>query len=75
MKSLAKEKRFCADLQEGDYVFLSDSQCLEDIKDYVGSKAYGYASFFVRVEDGDYQEVWGCYRMVPYLDERVYRIV
>ena len=45
--------------------FVSDSQDVQTIKEYLGSIAEGYDAFFVNVVDGDYSEVWGIVGIVP----------
>ena len=47
---------------------------VEGIKDILGSKANGYDAFFVKVGDGDYDEVWGIEGNVPYLNKTAYRL-
>lgn len=39
-----------------DLIFVSDTQA---IREHVGDKANDYDAFFVKVQDGDYTEVWG----------------
>jgi len=46
--------------------FISDSQDVVPIKEYIGESASGYDAFFVHVQDGDYTEVWGICGIVPY---------
>ena len=60
-----------------DLQFISDSQDVAAVKEYLqGLKAVhellnisldDYDSFFVKVEDGDYSEVYGMAGIVPYL--------
>lgn len=50
-----------------EFQFISDSQEVEPIKDYVGGKAEEFDSFFVLIENGDYKEIWGMYGIVPML--------
>jgi hypothetical protein len=46
--------------------FVSDSQDVTPIKEYVGDSASGYDAFFVHTEDSDYTEIWGICGIVPY---------
>jgi len=58
-----------------DLTFLSDSQDVEAVKSYVGTKeVQEYDSFFVKVEEGEYTEIWGMEGIVPHLEARVYRV-
>jgi len=60
-----------------DLQFVSDSQDVAAIKEYLqGFKAMhellnisleDYDSFFVKIEDGDYTEIYGMAGIVPYL--------
>ena len=68
-----------ADLNDRhDLQFISDSQEVAPIKDYLGWR-YGeltdYDSFFVKVTDGDYEEAYGMIGIVPYLDKEVTKIL
>lgn len=60
-----------------DLQFISDSQDVNAIKDFV-SWRYGdltdYDSFFVKVEDGDYVEIYGMKGIIPYLEKEVTEI-
>jgi hypothetical protein len=49
-----------------DLQFISDSQDVAPIKDYIGESAQGYDAFFVSIQDGEYREVWGIVGIVPY---------
>ncbi len=67
-----------ADLNDRtDLQFISDSQDVEAIKDFI-SWRYGdladYDSFFVKVEDGDYIEIYGMTGIIPYLEKEVTEI-
>lgn len=42
-----------------DLIFVSDYKGTQAIREYIGDKADGYDAFFVKVQDGDYSEVWG----------------
>lgn len=63
------------DLEDKDLQFISDSQETEVIKSRLGRKAKEFDSFFVRVEDGEYAEVYGMRGAVPYLNRQVVQLV
>ena len=58
-----------------DLQFISDSQDVAPIKEHIGESASGYDAFFVRVEDGDYAEVWGICGIVPYRSKLTTRLL
>lgn len=58
-----------------DLIFVSDSQDVQAVKENLGRPAYReYDSFFVRVEEGEYTEVWGMHGIVPDLERQVYKL-
>ena len=52
-----------------DLMFVSDSQDVGPINEMFGYPEFD--SYFVRVEDGDYTEVYGMYGIVPHLSKEV----
>ena len=62
-----------------DLQFVSDSQDVQAIKDYFGDAVNGeygeYDAFFVRVQDGEYTEVWGICGIVPYNSKLTTRLI
>jgi hypothetical protein len=58
-----------------DLILASDSQDVQYVKEYLGEIAQDYDSFFLKVEDGDYAEVWGMEGIIPYLYKTVHKIV
>lgn len=58
-----------------DLEFLSDSQDRETIRQALHGKGNDYDAFFVRVVDGEYQEVWGIAGIVPYLSKLTTRLL
>lgn len=47
---------------------LVDRSCdVRAVAEHLGLEPGEYGCCFVRVEDGDYAEVWGCESAVPYL--------
>jgi hypothetical protein len=58
-----------------DLQFISDSQDVSAVKEHIGGKLVrDYDSFFVKVADGEYTEVWGMSGIVPLLSKLVRRI-
>lgn len=53
-----------------DLQLLTDSQDTEELREQFPE----YNSFFVKIVDGDYQEVWGFVGTVPYLSKLVSRL-
>jgi len=49
-----------------DLQLITDSQDVESIKHHVGPEAEECDGFLVRVEDGDYAEIWGFYGNIPW---------
>jgi len=66
---------FVKDLEEKDLQFIDTSQEVEEIKKHLGRRAKEFDSFFVRVEDGDYAEVYGMRGIVPYKNRYVEQLV
>jgi hypothetical protein len=55
--------------------FVSDSQDVASIKEYIGESATEYDAFFVHTQDGDYTEVWGICDIIPYNTKLTTRLV
>jgi hypothetical protein len=55
--------------------FVSDSQDVQAIREYLGEDAGNYDAFFVDVQDGDYVEVWGMVGIVPHNSKLVSRLI
>lgn len=60
-----------------DLQFVSDSQDTAAIRFNFGPNRDGfdYDSYFVRVEDGEYKEIWGMSGIVPHMSKLVTRLV
>jgi len=58
-----------------DFTFVSDSQDVEPIKEHLGEIANDYDAFFVKIQDGDYEAVYGMVGIVPYLSKLVTRLI
>lgn len=70
------EKLLVKDLEDrDDLMFISDSQDVYLIKEYLGYQHYSFEAFFVKVGEGEYEEVYGMYGIVPFLNYEVWRIV
>ena len=57
-----------------DLVFVNADYEVEDLKNYLGKEALEYDAFFVKENDGDYEEVWGIEGNVPYVDKNAHRV-
>lgn len=55
--------------------FVSDSQDVQAIREYLGESAGNYDAFFVDTQDGEYTEVWGMVGIVPYNSKLVSRLI
>ena len=56
-------------------IFVSDSQDVQAIKEFIGEDAYGFDSFFVTIADGEYESVWGMCGIIPYFDDEAVQII
>jgi hypothetical protein len=64
-----------ADLDGRELILVTDSQDTNHIREYFNSlEGSEFDSYFVRVADGDYAEVWGFFGIVPDNNKTVYRI-
>ena len=63
------------DLENKDLQFIEVDCDVDEIKKYIGRRAKEFDSFFVRVEDGEYAEVYGMKGTVPYLNRAVEQLV
>ncbi len=63
-----------SDLEDHKYQFISDSQDVAPVLEYLGIDPDEYDSVFVVIRDGDYEEVWGMSGTVPHLNKRVERL-
>lgn len=61
--------------KEDGLIFLSDWQEVIEVKKYLMPEVRGeFDSFFVRVEDGEYTEIWGMMGIIPYNHKVVYKV-
>ena len=58
-----------------DLLFLSDSQDVQAIRDYFPGFDECYDSFFVKVENGEYTEIYGMEGIIPNLNKRIYKLI
>lgn len=54
--------------------FISDSQDVDFVKERIGSCDIDFDACFVRIEDGEYTEIWGIAGIVPLLSKLAYKI-
>lgn len=52
-------------IMSNNFTFISDSQDAQAIRDCIGGDSVDYDSFFVKIADGDYVEVWGMVGIIP----------
>lgn len=59
-----------------DLQFLSDSQEVKTIKDYLGNDSIlnDFDAFFVKVDNGDYSEIYAIEGIIPELNKTVWQI-
>lgn len=65
-------KRLVKDFGD-DYILIQDTQEIKAILNYIGANDTPHA-LFVKVGDGDYEEVWGIDSFVPYNFLEAYRL-
>ncbi len=56
------------------YIYIGDQGTIEKIKALFGSEAEEYGSYYVRIGQGEPQEVWGVRSNLPYLWAEVNQI-
>ena len=57
-----------------DLTLVSDSQDVHEIADHIGLDRGEFGAYFVKVENGDYSEIYAIEGSVPYLHKRLYEI-
>lgn len=62
------------DLQDKDLTFLSDSQDVDYLNDYLNLVPDEFNAFFVKVQDCEFVEVYGMEGIVPGLHKQVWRV-
>ncbi len=67
------ETKKVSQLQSKEYILVMDTQEINYILESIGSDLY-YPCLIVKVEDGDYKEVWGT-DLPPYLDNWADRLL
>lgn len=73
----AKDAGTIADLDKRkDLMLLTDSQDVEEIKNYFGNRPAikEFDGFFVKIEEGDFDEVYGFHGIVPNLEKSVWKV-
>lgn len=69
---------FVRDIQEDNrYIFVSDSQDVNEIKEYLGNlpEIMDFNSFFVLIIDGEYIAIKGMLGIIPYLNNSLFTIL
>ncbi|TRZ49184.1 MAG: hypothetical protein D4S01_09065 [Dehalococcoidia bacterium] len=65
-----------ADLNDrADLILVSDSQDVQAIKEYLGNQVNQFDSFFVKVQDGEYKQIFAFLGNIPYLYKSVFEVV
>lgn len=59
---------------DNSFQFVSDSQDVKPIKESLGTGGGEFDSFFVKIGDGDYVEVWGIHGVIPYTNKTAYQL-
>lgn len=62
------------ELRDPELLLVTDSQDVRAVKDTIGFPALEYDGFFVKVENGDYSEVWGFLGTIPYVWKHAERL-
>jgi len=57
------------DLQDRDFVLISDSQDVKYVKAKLGNKAKDFDAFLILVGEGDFAEVYGFNGLIPYMSK------
>jgi hypothetical protein len=57
-----------------NYVLITNSQDIKEIKELVAPFAEDYDGFFAIIEDGDYKEIWGFEGTVPFTWKTAYKV-
>lgn len=62
-----REKQVCDLEDNGELILLTDSQDIDAVKEYLGNPDwFDYGCLFVKIGEGDYEEIYGCESNVPY---------
>lgn len=63
--------------KDSAYQLITDSQEIKSIGSYLGKRqlANKYGCLFIKINDGDYDSIYGCVRNIPYLDEPIIKII
>lgn len=66
--------------KRGDLILVTDSQDVQELKNYLCLEPQvpridQCDGFFVKVEDGDYTEVYGFWGIIPYLNKRIEQFI
>jgi hypothetical protein len=58
-----------------DLIFVSDSPEVNLIKETLGEKSNDFSSFFVRVGEGEYLDIFGVYGIIPDLMKPAFKLL
>lgn len=67
------ETKKVSQLQGAEYFIIQDTHEINSVLEHIGSDFY-YPCLIVKVEDGEYKEVWGT-DFIPYLDNLADRLL
>lgn len=73
----AKEAGTIKEIQERkDLTLVTDSQDVEEIKEYFGKRpaVKEFDGFFVKIDKGDFVEVYGFHGIVPNVEKSLFKI-
>ncbi len=60
----------------GNVEFVSNSQDVNYFKLFLPKNQQDYDTLFVTVnENGYYEDIWGMYGLIPYLDKKVFKVM
>lgn len=65
--------KWVRDVISDEFQFISDSQDVEVIQDFLNT--HRYDSFYVKTKDGEYEEIYGMYGIIPYKDKEVIKLL
>jgi hypothetical protein len=68
------ETKKVSELQDKEYILIMDTEEINHILEYANTDSY-YPCLIVRIEDGEYKEIWGCDNYIPLLNNLAERIL
>lgn len=67
--------RIIANLDDPEFILVTQDQDAQSVREHIGDEATEYDSFFVKIQEGDYTEVWGFCGIVPCLDNLATKLI